>query len=555
MYKKFVVGLIFILMAASSFAGELVDIGDIGVGARTLGMGKAGVGGLDDASSIFTNPAALSFNSNLNIISMSGSILSDVNYVLFGLTEDFPLGRYGIGYVNASVGSIPITAITGTGSTQAVVQTGTSDYGSSIIYFTYGTKLSTILRGKLDNVSVGGTVKYFMQGFSGGGTSLQDAVGTGMDADLGVIWEVNSWANLGLTFVNFVPVSFGGKFVWQRNSEEDSIPMVTRVGGKFRLLGESGWRDHLHELNLLLDYESGRGTNRPTLWHTGLEYWPMDILALRLGIDQKPKATSTGTGVDNNLTGGVGFKYMGFTFDYAYHQFGELAENATHFFSMGFVGQEEREKIFERERNEGGAVPLTTVASKPALAAFNDIPAHFWARRPIEYLATLGIMLGYPNKTFRPNQALTRGELATLLVKAKGFKVEKVTESSFWDINSDSWVAPYVEVAVKRQYVKGYPDGSFAPNRRITRAEAATVFAKFSGLFVKSKVSQKVFPDVAKNHWAAPAILVDKKAGLYAYLSGKNFGPKKDLTRAEAAEILSKTPLVKKKIKELISGD
>lgn len=555
MYKKFVVGLTLVLIASSCLAGELVDIGDIGVGARTLGMGKASVGGLNDASSIFTNPAALSFNSNLNIISMSGSILSDVNYILFGLTEDFPLGRYGIGYVNASVGGIPITAITGTGSTQAVVQTGTSDYGSSIIYFTYGTKLSSILRGKLDNVSVGGTVKYFMQGFSGGGTSMQDAVGTGMDADLGVIWEVNSWANLGLTLVNFMPMSYGGKFVWQRNNEEDSIPMVTRVGGKFLLLGESGLKYHLHQLNLLLDYESGRGTNRPSLWHTGLEYWPMDILAVRLGIDQKPKATSTGTGVDNNLTGGVGFKYHGFTFDYAYHQFGELAENATHFFSMGYVGQEERKKNYEREREKGMAVPLTTVASKPALAAFRDVPDNFWAKRPIEYLATLGIMSGYPDKTFRPNDSLSRGELATLLVKAKGFEVKMAKESTFWDINRHSWVSPYVEVAVKRKYVKGYPDGSFAPNQKITRAEAATVFAKFSGLFVKPKASQKVFPDVDKNHWAAPAILVGKKAGLYAYLSGKDFGPKKYLSRAEAAEILSKTPMVKKKIKELISGE
>jgi hypothetical protein len=546
-----------LLMAVYS-ANAAVDISEIGIGARPLGMGKACIGGVDDASSIFTNPAGLALNPNLNVISMSGSLLTDVNYVMLGAADSSPLGRFGIGYINASVGSIPITVITGSGSTQAVEQVDTADYGSSIIFFTYGSRLSRFLRGKADNVSVGGSLKYFTQGFSGGGTSMQGAVGTGMDMDLGLLWEINPWANLGLTLSNCLPASFGGRFVWKKNDVAESIPLATRLGCGLKIMGDTGayFRSEGQALSLLMDYESGRGKNRPSVWHTGLEYWPMELLALRLGVDQKPRATETGTGVDNNLTAGVGIKYMGFTFDYAYNQVGELAENATCFFSIGYRGPEERIKCYIEEKDERKCpVPLPVIAPKPELVSFTDLAKDHWAGKPIEYLATLRIMGGYPDRTFRPEKALTRGELAALLVKAKGFKIKSTGKSSFKDINPKQWVSPYVEKAVERKYMEGYPDSSFRPNQKITRAEAAVVFSKFSGLYVKEKVTQQVYPDVKKAHWASPAIAASKQEGFFEYLGEKDFEPDADLSRAEAAEILSKTPFIREKIKKLISGE
>ncbi|MFH1576099.1 MAG: S-layer homology domain-containing protein, partial [Candidatus Margulisiibacteriota bacterium] len=505
-----------ILLAVSCSALAAIDIAEIGVGARPLGLGKATVGGLDDASAIFTNPAGLVLNPNLNIISMSGTLINDVNYLMVGVADTAPIGRIGIGYINAAVSSIPITTVTGTGSTAAVSWESNADYGSSIIFFTYGSQLSRFLRGNFDNVSVGASLKYFLQGFTGGGTSLQGATGTGMDADLGLTWQVNSWTRLGLTFNNCLPMSAGGKFTWEKNSVEESIPMATRMGGTFKLLGLSAWRRHeSQDLSLNLEYESGRGANRPTVWHTGLEYWPIKLLALRLGIDQKPTATTTGTSVDNNLTAGIGLNYQAFTFDYAYHQFGDLAENTTHFFSIGYRGPEQqiKKKLLKQVEKET-VVPLAEVAPKPTLTAFTDVSNGHWAKQPIEYLATLGVMGGYPDKTFRPEKALTRGELAALLVKAKGFDLTGAQKQVFQDVSGNSWVAPYVKVAVDRQYVKGYPDGTFQPNRKITRAEAATVFAKFAGLSVKSKINSNVFPDISKSHWAAPAIAADQTAGM-----------------------------------------
>jgi S-layer homology domain len=546
-----------LLLAISISSYAVVDLGEIGVGARPLGMGKACISGMDDATSIFTNPAGLALNKNFNVTSMSGTLLSDINYLMVGVSDYSPMGKFGVGYLNASIGGIPITTLTGSGSTAAVVQTDITNYYSSILFLSYGTKLSRIFRGKFEEFSFGATLKYFFQGFSGGGTTMQQAVGAGMDADLGFIWRAKPWARVGLAFNNFLPMSLGGKFVWQKNSETESIPMASRIGGEINLLGKSAiYHNDRHKLKLLVDYEMGRGDNRPAVFHTGLEYSPIKILALRMGIDQRPRATATEIGIDNNLTFGVGVQYWGYTFDYAYQQIGELTDNTAHFFSIGYRGPDE-EKIDRSYylRKSHPSLPLAEVVPKPELVAFSDIPNKFWAKKPIEYLATLGIMNGYPDQTFKPNKPLTRGELAALLVKTKGFKVGQVSKVSFKDLNTKHWSTPYIEMAIKRKYMGGYPDGTFRPNQAITRGEAAVLFSKFAGLYVKKKVKTKVFPDVKKKHWASPAIAATKQAGFFEYLSGKNFSPKKELTRAEAAEILSKTPLVKQEIKSLISGE
>jgi hypothetical protein len=305
--------IIFIILSLGFPVAAMVDITDIGVGARPLGIGKASVGGIDDASSIFTNPAGLAINPHFNVISMSGNMLSDVNYFMLGASEYLPLGKFGIGYLSASTGGIPVTTIEGSGPTEKIVQTGTTDYISSIIFLTYGTKLSGLLKGeKGDNVYLGGSLKIFNQGFSGGGLPMKNANGGGMDADLGLIWKANRWARLGLAVNNILPVSFGGKFVWNERvagegDEVESIPAVVRLGGKFKIFGRSAIFSRIRQdLGLLLEYETGREDGRSAVWHTGLEFWPSKMLAFRLGIDQKPKASEAGVGVDSNLTVGVG---------------------------------------------------------------------------------------------------------------------------------------------------------------------------------------------------------------------------------------------------------
>ena len=561
--------ILLLILLLGGAAAAAIDLSEIGVGARPLGMGKAYAGKADDASAIFLNPAGLAKNDALNIVSMSGSMLSDVNYIMLGASDISPLGKFGLGYVNASVGSIPLTTITGSGSTAAISQCGSTDFSSSLIFFSYGSKLSRFLKnGAGNNIALGLSLKYYLQGFSGGAVSpsggtnpMTDANGGGMDADLGLMWDPARWLTLGLNFQNFLPLSFGGKFVWKertgRSEVTESIPTVIRLGGQFKVLGPSALRkSDDQKLDVLLDYENTYNQNKPSVWHLGIEYLPLEMIALRAGIDQKPKATEAGVGVDNNLTAGVGVYLGGFSFDYAYHQFGELSENTSHFFSIGYRGLDRiKDKVRKKAEKKKGAVPLPEIVPKPMLKAFSDVPVDYWAHKPIEYLSTLAIMDGYNDGTFRPTKEMTRGELAILLVKAKGFEVGKEVKVKFADVPLQSFEAPYVSRAVERKYISGYPDGSFKPESRVTRAEMAAVIANFAGYYNKPEVKAKVFPDLPAKHWATPSVAVVKKAGFFEYLGGRDFGPDEFLTRAEAAEIISKTPFAKEQIEKLISGE
>jgi hypothetical protein len=552
------------VVLCGSTAMAALDLSEIGVGARPLSLGKAYFALADDASAIFTNPAGLSRNKSLNLISMSGAMLGDVNYIMLGVSEMSPLGKFGVGYVNAAVGSIPLTQLVGSGPSLEAQQYGVSDYNSNLIVFSYGSKLSRFLRnGAGSNVALGASLKIFSQGFTGGSSSaggsnpLNDATGSGMDADLGLLWDANQWLDLGLTLQNFLPESFGGKFTWQKNAVTEGIPLIAHLGGRVNVFGPDGIRANWDQkMDLLFDLEKNNDQNRPNAYHAGVEYWPLENLALRGGLDQKAKAAEGGTGVDNNLTAGVGFFLAGFTFDYAYHQFGELSENSTHFFSVGYRGEEQqiKESLKAKAEKRKSTIPQPEIVSKPLLKTFPDVPPGYWARKPIEYLTTLNIMDPYEDGNFYPTKEITRGELAVLLVKAKGFEVTKEIKVRFVDVPLQSYEAPYVSLAVERKYINGFPDGTFQPNKRITRAETATILARFSGLYLKPKIAKPPYWDVPVDHWAAPAIAATKDTGLFAYIADRGFGPKMYLTRAEAAEIIAKTPFAKQKIEDLISG-
>lgn len=559
----------FLLLTLQISAFAALDLGEIGVGARPLGLGSAYVGAADDASAIFVNPAGLAQNDSLTIMSMSGAMLGgDANYLMLGAADISPIGKFGVGYINVATGSIPLTTLVGSGPSQEANQYGSADYGANQLVFAYGSKLSRFLKnGAGGNLAFGASLKIFSQGFSGGAISptsgtnpLNDATGAGLDADFGLQWIARDWATFGLVFQNFLPQSFGGKDVWGANSVNsvtEGFPAVTRVGGQFHLLGPSGLRNDEKTLDMLVDYDNNSATGRPSTWHLGLEYQPLDQFYLRCGLDQKPKADETGIGVDNNLAFGVGIIFAGFSFDYAYHQFGDLSENTSHFFSLGYRGEEKAKAKARSAKSEKSkiGIPPVEIVSKPALKVFSDVPEDYWAFKPIQYLTTLGFMDGYADGTFKPTKEISRGELAVLLVKAKGFTVTQDTQNKFTDVSRQSEAEPYISLAVDRKYMNGFPDGTFQPDKRITRAEAAVTLARFSGLYLKTKLEQKPYQDIPVNHWAAPAIAAAKDGGLFEYLAGKSFGPDLYLTRAEAAEIMAKTPFVKQQIERLISGE
>jgi len=350
---------------------------------------------------------------------------------------------------------------------------------------------------------------------------------------------------------NILPASFYGKFRW-KNGAEEGIAALAKTGASLKVIGKDAWREYGEQVvNADVDVEMAVTQKRPGLWHMGAEWWINPIVALRAGIDQKARAAESGIGVDSNWTTGLGLKYRGFSFDFAYHQYGDLSENTTYFFSLGYIG-EEKPALSVLKIKEAKEEPLPLLKTREGLKTFSDVIPGFWAKDAIEYLATLNIMSGYPDGTFRPYSPVTRAELCSILVKAKEFKANPLIEDVFPDVPLSHWAAPFIKIAVDRKYVSGYPDGKFLPWKKMTRAEAVVVISKFAGLSEPASLADNPFPDVNKRHWAARSISIAKTSGLLEYLSVKNFEPDTVLTRAEAAEILSKTTFVKDKIREQI---
>ncbi|MEA3492848.1 MAG: S-layer homology domain-containing protein [Candidatus Margulisiibacteriota bacterium] len=182
---------------------------------------------------------------------------------------------------------------------------------------------------------------------------------------------------------------------------------------------------------------------------------------------------------------------------------------------------------------------------------FKDTPMDYWAIRPVALSVTLGLIKGYPGNTFKPEKGITRAELVTLLVRSIAeidldLPIEVVP---FIDVKKDHWAAKHITHGSREQLVTGYPDGSFKPKKVLTRAEGVTILARYSGL-IGENITRPPFPDLKEDYWANKYIAPAKAAGLLEYLKGKDFEPNKPFSRAEAAEVLYRTPKIQKRVNQ-----
>jgi hypothetical protein len=173
---------------------------------------------------------------------------------------------------------------------------------------------------------------------------------------------------------------------------------------------------------------------------------------------------------------------------------------------------------------------------------FSDMPTNHWAIEPIAFISTFGIINGYPDKTYKPTAPITRAELVTLLMKARNYSLPQIDTAPFKDVATTHWAAPYILMASQESLVLGYPDKTFKPKNNLTRAEGVTILARFAAIEMGRTTELTPFPDLAENHWAIEYVRKAKAAGMLNYLEKQNFDPNTLFSREEAAEILFRTP-------------
>ena len=117
-------------------------------------------------------------------------------------------------------------------------------------------------------------------------------------------------------------------------------------------------------------------------------------------------------------------------------------------------------------------------------------------------LSEAGIIKGYPDGTFKPENAVTRAEFAKMTLLSLELKEEKPETPTFPDVPKDHWAYSYIEGAVKAGLIKGYPDGSFKPNGQVTKAEEMAVIVR-GKKWETGTPSQFHFSDCQADAWFA----------------------------------------------------
>ena len=135
--------------------------------------------------------------------------------------------------------------------------------------------------------------------------------------------------------------------------------------------------------------------------------------------------------------------------------------------------------------------------------SFTDVPASAWYYDAVYALSGLGIITGYEDGSFRPNDTITRAEFTSMAMRFAGVASD-TGGNSFSDVGSSHWAFGVISAAAKHGYVSGYPDGSFDPDGLVTRAEAVSIVNRIRDCEgIKAGAS---FSDVPAGHWAYEVI-------------------------------------------------
>ncbi len=178
---------------------------------------------------------------------------------------------------------------------------------------------------------------------------------------------------------------------------------------------------------------------------------------------------------------------------------------------------------------------MCVLALSGAAKDFTDMKNH-WSKTFVDYGVENGYINGYDDGTFRPDKTVTRAEFSKMINTALG--IESKSAAAFSDVKKSDWFYNEVLKAVYAGYVGGYEDGTFRPNKTITRQEAAVILYRVT-LPSQETANLSMFADgrdVAS--WAADAIGAMAAKG---YISGDEYKrvlPGSGLTRGAAAKLI-----------------
>lgn len=173
---------------------------------------------------------------------------------------------------------------------------------------------------------------------------------------------------------------------------------------------------------------------------------------------------------------------------------------------------------------------------------FSDVPDKYWARPFIVALVDRKIFTDFTDNKFRPDEPMTRAELARLIQRISDDKEPIRKPIDFKDVTDKSPVAPAIDHTVKTGYLKGYPNNEFRPEKNIPRVEVITALASGLNLKRSAKASKtlQIYTDRTKvPKWAVDKVAAATEAGIVVnHPKPTLLQPNRTATRAEVAAMI-----------------
>ncbi|GAA4861388.1 hypothetical protein GCM10023310_45950 [Paenibacillus vulneris] len=181
---------------------------------------------------------------------------------------------------------------------------------------------------------------------------------------------------------------------------------------------------------------------------------------------------------------------------------------------------------------------VDSAAEKPAPDVnLSDLTGH-WAEANVKQAVNKGIVSGYPDGTFKPNNTVTRAEFAVMLMNTLKPQGDGAALTFTDKAEIGAWAQKAVAQAFHAGIVKGYEDGSFRPDAQITRAEMAVMLSNALGLTTEANAVTGFADDKDVPAWAKGAVAAMKKQQLVEGKGDNEFASAAPATRAEAVTVL-----------------
>jgi hypothetical protein len=195
------------------------------------------------------------------------------------------------------------------------------------------------------------------------------------------------------------------------------------------------------------------------------------------------------------------------------------------------------------DSSHNGSEDVFVAVLDPNLSSdpFSDVPPGFWAYDYIMAIYNAGITTGYPDGTYRPSENVSRSQMASFIIRALfGEDFSYSPTQHFTDIPDTHWAFKYIQKMYDEGITTGYSDGTYRPSQNVTRGQMASfiIRALFGEDFSYS--STQHFTDIPDTHWAFKYIQKMYDEGITTGYSDGTYRPSQNVSRAQMATFIAR---------------